>query len=226
MPTNAFIVRVLILGAGGHAQVVADILLRMRDAGAAVAPIGYLDDNVELTGRTLLDLPVFGGLDAAPNIEHDAVIVAIGHNQTRQSIFEALLARGERFLVARHPSAIVAPDVQIGPGAMICAGAVVNPGSVIGDNVILNTGCTVDHHNTIGDHAHIAPGVHLGGDVRIGRGTLVGIGATVIPQGSIGDWSVVGAGSVVTKTIPAHVVATGMPARVVRKLNAEAPDDR
>jgi sugar O-acyltransferase (sialic acid O-acetyltransferase NeuD family) len=218
MPTNASIVRVLILGAGGHAQVVADILLRMRDAGAAVAPIGYLDDNVELTGRTLLDLPVFGGLDAASNIEHDAVIVAIGHNQTRQHIFEALLARDERFMVARHPSAIIAPDVQIGPGTMICAGAVVNPGSAIGANVILNTGCTVDHHNTIGDHAHIAPGVHLGGDVRIGSGTLVGIGATVIPQRSVGAWSAIGAGSVVTKNVADCMMAAGNPARVIRAI--------
>jgi len=113
--------------------------------------------------------------------------------------------------------------VQIGPGTMICASAVVNPGSIIGANVILNTGCTVDHHNIIGNHAHIAPGVHLGGDVSVGIGALVGIGATVIPQRSIGDWSKIGAGSVVTKTIPARVVAVGMPARVVRKLDVEAP---
>ncbi len=210
--------RVLILGAGGHAQVIADTLLRMRDAGAAAAPIGYLDDNAQLTGRTLLGLPVLGRLDAASAIDHDAVVVAIGHNQTRQRIFEALLARGEGFVVARHPSAIVAPDVQIGPGAMICAGAVVNPGSIIGANVILNTGCTVDHHNTIGDHAHIAPGVHLGGDVRIGSGTLVGIGATVIPQRSVGAWSAIGAGSVVTKNVADGVVAAGNPARVIRAI--------
>lgn len=223
MPTNASIVRVLILGAGGHAQVVADILLRMRDAGAAVAPMGYLDDDAQLMGRMFLGLPVLGGIDETSTIDHDAVVVAIGHNETRERIFAALLARNERFVVARHPGAIVAPDVQIGPGAVICAGAVVNPGSVIGANVILNTGCTVDHHNTIGDHAHIAPGVHLGGDVLVGIGTLVGIGATVIPQRSVGDWSVVGAGSVVTKTIPACVVAAGMPARVVRKLDAGVP---
>ena len=180
--------------------------------------MGYLDDNIQLVGRTLLDLSVLGGIDATSNIEHDAVIVAIGHNQTRQRIFEALRSRGERLVIARHPSAIVAPDVQIGPGAMICANAVVNPGSVIGANVILNTGCTVDHHNTIGDHAHIAPGVHLGGDVRIGSGALVGIGATVIPQRSVGAWSAIGAGSVVTKNVADGMIAAGNPARVIRAI--------
>lgn len=221
IPVSDSRLRVLILGAGGHAQVVADILLRMRDAGSAIAPIGYLDDNIDLIGRTLLDLPVLGKIAEASNIEHDAVIVAIGHNATRKHIYAALMARDERLIVARHPYAIVAPDVLIGPGTTICAGVVVNPGSAIGADVILNTGCTVDHHNAIGDHAHIAPGVHLGGDVQIGEGTLVGIGAAVIPQRTVGAWSVIGAGSVVTRNIPGHIVARGVPARVVRKLDQE-----
>ncbi len=211
--------RVLILGAGGHAQVVADILLRMHEAGDDLAPIGYLDDNPQITGQRLLGLPVLGPLAALETIEHDATIVAIGDNRTRCRIFTHLVAQNERLVTARHPRAIIAPDVAIGAGSVVCAGVVVNPGSMMGSNVILNTGCTVDHHNTIGDHAHIAPGVHLGGDVRIGSGTLVGIGATVIPQHSVGAWSAIGAGSVVTKNVADGMIAAGNPARVIRALN-------
>lgn len=208
---------VLILGAGGHALVVADILLRMQEAGHPVNPIGYLDDNPQLVGQHLLGLPVLGLLSSLPTFPHDAVVVALGDNQTRQRIFTALQAQDERFVVACHPRSVVAPDVRIGPGTMICAGAVVNPGSVIGANVILNTGCSVDHHNIIADHSHIAPGVHLGGNVRIGAGSLVGIGATVVPQRSIGDGCLIAAGSVVTKNIPDHALAAGVPARVLRQ---------
>lgn len=191
--------RVLILGAGGHAQVIADILLQMGQIGADMAPIGYLDDNPQLIGRSFLGLPVLGKIGDLPVIAHDAVVVGIGDNRIRCAIFAALSDQGEIFAIARHPSAIIASDVSLGPGCTVCAGAIVNPGSVIGANVILNAGSTVDHHNQIGDHAHIAPGVHLGGDVQIGTGTLVGIGATVIPQRTVGDWSVIGAGSVVDK---------------------------
>jgi sugar O-acyltransferase (sialic acid O-acetyltransferase NeuD family) len=213
--------RVLILGAGGHAQVVADILLRMQEADRAIIPIGYLDDNPALLMQHLLDLPVLGEIAQLPAIPHDGVVVGIGDNGTRHRLFETLRSQGERFVIARHPSAVVARHTQVGPGSVVCAGVVVNPGSVIGANVILNTGCTVDHHNHIGSHVHIAPGVHLGGDVTIGEGTLVGIGATVVPQRRVGKWSVVSAGALVHKNLPDRVVAAGMPARVIRNLASE-----
>ncbi len=206
---------VVILGAGGHAQVVADILLRMAEAGGRLEPLGYLDDNPALAGRQFLGLPMLGALSDLPNILHDAIIVAIGDNATRRRLFGQMQAQGERFAMACHPSAAVAPDVAVGPGTMICAGAVVNPGSAIGANVILNTGCTVDHHNRVSDHAHLAPGVHTGGEVSIGEGVFVGIGATVIPGRTLGAWSTVGAGSLVTKDLAAGVTAVGMPARIV-----------
>lgn len=212
--------RVLILGAGGHAHVVADILLRMRNSGGGVQPIGFLDDRPQLAGQSVLGLPVLGRLSSLPDIPHDAAIIAIGDNRARCRIFAELAGQGETFDVARHPSATVASDARIGAGSVICAGAIVNPASVVGENVILNTACSVDHHNTIGDHAHIAPGAHLGGDVRIGEGALIGIGATILPQRAVGAWSVIAAGSVVTKNVADGVVAAGAPARIVRKLDA------
>ncbi len=208
--------RVLIIGAGGHAQVVADILMRAHEAGGPLEPVGYLDDNPSLYGQNLMGLPVLGSLTVLAQVSHDALVVGIGDNSVRQSLFEWLQQQGERFIVARHPSAVIAPDVRIGPGSMICAGSVVNPGSIVEANVILNTGCTVDHHNHIGRHVHIAPGSHLGGEVTIGEGTLIGIGATVMPRRRIGAWSVVGASALVHEDLPDRVTVVGVPARIVR----------
>jgi sugar O-acyltransferase (sialic acid O-acetyltransferase NeuD family) len=213
--------RIVILGAGGHAQVVADILLRAQDAGSTARPVGYLDDNPTLHGCVLLGLPVLGGLASLDFVAHDAVIVAIGNNTTRKQIFCVLAERGEHLTIARHPATVIAPDVPIGPGAMICAGVVVSTGSIIGANVILNTGCSVDHHNRVGDHAHIAPGVHLGGEVTIGEGALVGIGATVMPGCSVGAWSVVGAGACAIRSVRANSTVIGVPARPIGEYDME-----
>lgn len=209
--------RVLILGAGGHAQVVADILLRAREVGQKIAPIGYLDDDTGLHGKMLLDLPVLGDISLLGRIPHGAVVIAIGNNQVRRRLAEHFFLAGETFIIARHPASVTAPDVRIGPGTMICAGAIVNTGSVIGAHVILNTGCTVDHHSVVGDYVHIAPGVHMGGEVVIEEGALIGIGATIAPRLSVGAWATVGAGAVVTKPVPPGVTVVGVPAKPLQK---------
>lgn len=209
--------RVIIVGAGGHGQVVADILHAMGD-GVAASAIGYVDDNAGLHDAVLLNLPVLGSVDDLVSHPHDAIIVAIGDNVVRHRVVDKLAQAGERFATAHHPSAVIARHVTIGDGAMISAGVVVNPGTQVGDHVILNTGCTVDHHNCIGDYVHVAPGVHLGGEVRIGAGALIGIAATVLPGCSVGEWARVGAGAVVTRDIPAGVTAAGAPARIRRQI--------
>jgi len=213
--------RVLILGAGGHAQVVANILLRAYEIHEHDYPIGYLDDNPDLQDQTLFGLPILGKMADFGHIDNDALIVAIGDNHSRQNLFDQLQKQGKRFVIACHPVTVIAPDVRIGPGTVIGAGVVINPGSVIGCNVILNTSCTVDHHTLIADHVHIAPGVHLGGNVEIGEGTLVGIGATVMPNCRVGSWSTVGAGALIHRDVANHVVVFGVPAQVIRHTNAD-----
>lgn len=210
-------VRVLIIGAGGHGQVVADILLTASEHGSDVQPGGYLDEDEGLWNRLLLDLPVLGSVDDCERFDHDAVIVAVGDNPTRRRLFDCLSMRGERFATARHPRAVLSASCVIRHGSVIGAGVVVNTGACVGANVILNTGCTVEHHNQIGDHAHIAPGARLGGHVTVGQGALIGIGATVLPGCRVGAWSIVGAGAVVIEDLPAGVVAVGNPARAMNR---------
>ena len=192
--------RVVVLGAGGHGLVVADILLRAHPP--RFEPVGFLDDDDALRGTEILGLPVLGDLRALRTVEHDLVVVAIGDNKARASVFSMLQERGERFAIAVHPSAVVAPDVAIGEGSVIVAGAVVNPGTVIGQNVIVNTAASIDHHGSIGSHVHIAPGAHLGGTVHVGDGTLIGMGATVVPGVRIGDWRFIKASSLVAEDLP------------------------
>lgn len=205
--------RILIVGAGGHARVIAECLWRMREAGSVGSPIGFVDDNPDVHGNCYLQLPVLGSLAAITAIPHERLIVGIGNNQIRQQIYTKLHNEGHDFARAIHPRAVVAPDVVIGPGTVIFAGAVVNTGALVGENVIINTGATVDHDNYIGNHVHIAPGVHLGGDVTIGAGTLVGIGAIVMSQQQVGAKAIVGAGAVVHRAVADRTTVIGIPAK-------------
>jgi len=213
--------KVLLFGAGGHAQVIADVLRAQQHAGEHISFAGDVDDGAFGDGR---DVDVLGTIAEWPRAEHDAVIVAIGDNATRRGLFALAERGGARFAIARHPSSVVAPDVRLGAGTMVCAGAVVNTRAVIGANTIINTAASVDHHCRIGDHVHIAPGARLGGTVAVGEGALVGIGAIVLPGRTIGAWATVGAGAVVVHDVASRSTVVGVPARPVhsRHLAAEA----
>lgn len=207
--------RILIIGAGGHAQVVADALLQACRAGEPLEPVGYLDDCVETHGCTRLGLPVLGSLAQRHTIPYDALMIGIGDNRTRKQIFELLSREGCPFATVIHPTAVLGAETKIGPATLVCANAVINPGATIEHNAILNTACVVEHHCHVSSHAHLAPGVRLGGEVQIGEGALLGIGAVCIPRRTIGAWSIVGAGSVVIRDLPSYTVAVGTPATVI-----------
>jgi sugar O-acyltransferase (sialic acid O-acetyltransferase NeuD family) len=197
-------VKLVVVGAGGHAKVVVDAA---RAAGhtvlAAEGDTGGADD--------VLGVPVVQPLSQLPA---DSFIIAIGDNAARKSQFEAHVAAGMRPVAVVHPSAIIGENVTVGEGAFIAAGAVVNPDARIGPNVILNTGCTVDHDCAIGAHAHIAPGVALSGGVSVGEGALIGVGAAAVPGAEVGAWAIVGAGATIIDPVPDGATAVGTPARI------------
>lgn len=210
-------IRVIILGAGGHAKVIADILLNPILKNKGFNFIGFMDDNPVLFNKFILDKPVLGSLEDLKNVPHDAVVIGIGDNGDRCHLFDLLSSRGEKFATIIHPSAVIAPDVKIGVGTVVFAGVVINTGADIKDNVILNTGCTVDHDCIVESHSHICPGAHLGGNVRVEKGAWIGIGSTVLHSINIGEWATVGGGATVINDILSNTTVVGIPAKALPK---------
>lgn len=198
----------IIIGAGGHAAVIADILL---SSGCFVK--GYLDDNL-ITGTEVLGIKVIGKPDDYADHKGCLFIIGIGDNYTRRKIAQAYPLEYGR---AIHPSAEIGREVEIGRGSVVMAGCVINTRTVIGEHCIINTRVCSDHDNRIGDFAHISPGAVLGGTVIVGERSHIGLGASVRNNISIGDDVIIGAGAVVINDIPPNCTAVGVPAVPVNR---------
>lgn len=204
---------VIVVGAGGHGQVVAEAL---QAAGRLV--LGFVDPVVA-AGVELAGLPVLGD-DGWLTGEGDYELAnglggtGAGAGQGRRRAVQARLeAAGFRFAHVRHPSAVVSPHAEIGPGVQLLARCVVQTGARIGAGGIVNTGAIVEHGCRIGAFSHCASGSILCGDVTVGEGAHIGAGAVVRQGVALEDGVVVGAGAVVLGPGTGRGALVGVPAR-------------
>lgn len=204
---------VIIIGAGGHAKVLAALLV-----AAGVEIVGLTDTDPARHGGNVLGCPVLGDDEIIAEHGVGEIKLAVGVGTTRSSavrhnIYATYAGRGYQFHTCIHPTAMIAADVMIGPGAQVMAGAVIQPGTVIGANAIINTGACVDHDCHIGDHAHIAPGAVLSGGVTVGACSHVGAASVILQNIALGAEVTVGAGAVVTADVDDGACMIGIPAR-------------
>ena len=205
---------IILLGAGGHAAVILDILKAQIAHGEKLKIKGLLDDSDKLQ---LMGYPVLGRISEVNdfNEENTYFIIAIGSNKVRYELSQRY--RHLKFYTAIHPSAIIGSRVRIGDGTVVMPNVVINANTTIGDHVIINTGAIVEHDNLIDHFVHISPNATLCGTVRVKALTHVGAGTTIIQGMTIGAQSIVGAGSTVITDLPGQVTAVGTPARVIKQ---------
>lgn len=207
--------RNIIIGAGGHGKVIADMMQRQ---GRQV--IGFLDDNRALSGQYVFDLPILGTTEQWQQFNPDGIVVGIGDNRIRHLIVQRIekMKTVPPWISLIHPNAVVAESVTVGAGTVVMAGAIINADTSLGRHVIINTGATVDHDCQIGNFVHIAPGANLAGDVKVLTGAFLGIGCAVVPGCQINQNVVIGAGACVTKSITEPgVTVVGVPARPLKR---------
>jgi UDP-perosamine 4-acetyltransferase len=187
--------QVILVGGGGHASVLVDILSTVN-----IELLGYVslkDENIDLT---------YLGSDSylESSLANDSLYLVNGIGSThlpihRKNIFEKYKRLGYNFLTLIHPTAIISTTAKIHEGAQVMAGSIIQPHCVIHENSIINTASSIDHHSIIEAHSHIAPGVTICGNVKIGKGSHVGPNTTIIQNAIITPETFIKANSLIKR---------------------------
>ncbi|MBQ0372984.1 MULTISPECIES: acetyltransferase [Providencia] len=191
----------VLIGGGGHASVLADILFQQnRQIIAVICPddissrkifkgISHLTLDHEIKKFPPDQIRLINGLGILP------------HSNIRMKVNSHFIQMGYQFDSVIANSAFVSDYVELGAGAQILSRAIIQTGVTIGENSIINTGAIIEHDCYIGNNNHIAPGAILCGGVATSDAVYIGANATIIQDITITKDSIIGAGAVITKDI-------------------------
>lgn len=174
----------LILGAGGHGQVVAEAAELMGNW----KQIFFLDDSFnekEVMGDRLVakinDYNKFNSND------YDA-IVAVGNNSVRRKLLLQLKSSGFNVPTIIHPKAFVSKYSIIGSGTVVLANATINTNTKIGDGCIININVTIDHDCVINNWTHVCSASVIRSYAKVGENVNIGAAAYIPAMSIIPDY--------------------------------------
>ncbi len=173
----------LLVGAGGHAKLLVEILIELGET---------VDAYVDPVARDWQTARHISDDDSAITLDPGALVLGLGGYKTpylckRLDLFQVYLDKGWNAPPIIHPSATVSPSSTLGEGVCVLAGAVIQPHAVIGDAVIINTRAVVEHDSAIGSGTHVAPGAIVLGDCRVGSTCMIGSGSIILQGVKVPD---------------------------------------
>lgn len=208
----------IIFGASGFGREVAWAVERINKVEPTWNLLGFMDDNESIQGNEINGYRVLGKTADVGKYPDAYFVCAVGASRIREKIVGNMKAVNPniKFGTVIDPSVEMSDFVTVGEGTIICAHTIVTVNIEIGSHVIINLDCTIGHDAVLQDFVTLYPSVNVSGITNIGHAVELGTGMQIIQGKTVGDYSIVGAGAVVVKDIPAKCTAVGSPARPIK----------
>lgn len=209
---------IVLIGGGNQAHYTIDII----EKEGKYKVIGIIDSKSDV-GSYKFGYKILGRQENIIQImeeyQIDGGIISIGDNWSRFYVKNQILelVPNFNFVNAIHPSVIIGNDVKIGVGVVAMAGVIINPKATIGDFTFFATGAQIEHDCIIENFSSVSAGSVTGGHVKLGKFSAITLNVTILDRVTIGENTVVGAGSLVLKDLPDNVLVYGNPCRIIKQ---------
>ena len=215
--------KIIILGGKGNGTVIGSCVEDfVKGANNEWKFLGYLDDAND-KGIVLDGYPVLGKINEVNKFLSDDVyfiqaIITVKKAEERLKLLNDLQIPIEKFATIIHPTAVVGKNVQFGYGVVLMPGTIISPGVKLGNHTQCYANSFVGHDTKIGNFCFIANNASVGGCIETGNGVHFGSNSSIREHVNIGDWSIIGLGSVVLKDVEPYTIVAGNPAKVIDRI--------
>lgn len=199
----------LVLGAGGHAIEVLDILIDVYRE----SEICFYDDTKKVEGTLLSKFRVINSWNCLPNPKMSFVLGVGGVDVRRDMALLGLKNGGVWKGIRGKSSTIGLFDVRIDATVDLMQGVKISSRVTIDKGTLVNRNTNIHHDVKIGQFCELSPSCQILGGVEIGDSVFVGAGAIILPKVKLGNHVVVGAGTIVTKDVGCRTTVVGNPGR-------------
>ena len=211
---------IVIIGAGGVGRETALIIQDINKVNKEWNLLGFIDDNADIKGSKVNGYEVLGNLSFLENYNKEIYVVcAIANYKIKKTIIEKLKNNTNiKYATLVHPSTKINNTVEIGEGCIVYQNVILTANISIGNHVIISPRCGIGHDARVENYCSLLWNVSVSGNVLLKEGVLLGSASTIIQGLTVGEGSILGAGTVVIRDIADNVTAVGNPARILKKM--------
>ncbi len=184
--------------------------------------VGLFHYNDERTNEEDHGCRILGSFEDLLNsdVRNKEFLLTMGDNEIRKNIFKKIKDKGGLFPTIIHPTAVISKHSNISKDGVVIGPFVdIQTDVIIGNNTMIWSGAVVCHNTSIGNHCFVGPKALVGAYTKVSDNVYFGQGALSISGkvSEIGEKVLIGARSLVCKSIPENVVVYGTPATIIRK---------
>ena len=208
--------KILIMGAGGTALNVIDLLLHEQNI---FQPVGVIDPIAQ---GDILGVPVLGNDQILPIIKKELgvkhIFPAVGfgdnvNNTLRKKLYNKAKKHNYKIPNIISKNAFVRHGVEMGEGNLVQAGSILDTKSILGNNINIGLNVAIGHKSEIHNHVTIAGSVNINGGVIIGEGTFLGMSCSIYKN--VGSWCKISPSVSTLKAVPDNSIVFGQSVRII-----------
>ena len=217
--TNNQLKKLIIIGAGGNAEVINSTIEDINQDKKTFEVIGYLDDSAKEKSQNIVGEVSKKNIEKYLMLQDVFFVWTLRSTNLREDIYSKFLKLEiprTKFTNIIHQQSSISKFSTLGIGITIHPFVSIGPKTKIGDHVNIFSNSTIGHDTKLDDFSYVANNSSIGAYVQVLRGGYIGMNSTIKERVKIKEWTIVGMSSVVLKDTEEKSTVVGNPAKKIR----------